>query len=520
MPPVTSPDIAAKKKLNPVQQAAAAATPTDAAVSPVAPISPDEVSPGTTILPTRAETKMTPAAVDALAPHIAPALEPAPDTSITGTNPSPSVESVTHPNLTPTLAPQGSSNPVLHAIQRATGIVGPQPQPGQPYTGPTTTGEKVNKLLALASGLGAGMAVAAGTPEQKQIAARTPELMLERQLIPAKRGLIAAQTDYNRNRLGVQEDIAAARNATQARNTDVRAGVAERGQDVTAGTKGFNVTEGPNGPVVSTADWMQKRENARNELVAAQTAAAKASADYNTNPNNPRLKQAHEEAMARLQQAWAIAQQNFGLRQQSLEIQREGMAMRGRGMDMRQGQAVMKVYDPAMKADERLRVMRDALMNPTAQNDVAMLFNHMGMTLSAQTGARMTNAEIARAIKTRTLPQSIMAEMQALGVPPSMLNSAADQYEANRYVAGGFLDPKQRQQMFDLGVTVRNGMWNKSRRNAAAAGLDIEPAPDESLPPVQDEQKSYEPVMRPGATAAPGRGVPAPINKATRPPGW
>ena len=111
--------------------------------------------------------------------------------------------------------------------------------------------------------------------------------------------------------------------------------------------------------------------------------------------------------------------------------------------------------DTFTDATRRLGIMEHALANPNPQNDVALLFNHIGMTLSAQRGARITNAEIHRAITARSLPADLQAMWQ-------------------RVVNGEFLTPEQRTQMVEL---ARHGV-EQSREDALSEadtfGISIE----------------------------------------------
>jgi len=127
----------------------------------------------------------------------------------------------------------------------------------------------------------------------------------------------------------------------------------------------------------------------------------------------------------------------------------------------------MAAFDPALDASGRLKIMQDAAANPNAQNDMALLFNHIGMTLSAQKGARITNAEIERAIKARSLPGDIQAMYQ-------------------KVQNGQFLTPEQRAQMVQLGVDNRKIIWEKARSKAKFYGVTSEPGDLSGLPPVEN----------------------------------
>lgn len=417
------------------------------------------------------------------------------------TNPSPV------PALVNDAAGQAETQPLL-AQQKtspfwaALGARVEQPAPGQMATeatvkGTPSTPSKIAAIARLAGGIGDALAQGFGSPAQKEANLQSQKLGLERQMLPLQIGQLQENIRYRQaleRGVAQRPEIAAANAASRERIAEGTQAARKDVAGINAGTKGYTAAEGPSGVMTALPNPRTlQQQDAKLALEQAQTDAAKAQADYNTNPQNARLKQQHEEAQARLAQAWAVAQMNFGLRREGLDIQRQGL-------ETKQGAQAIKYYEPALKADERLRIMKDSIEHPNAQNDVAMLFNHMGMTLSAQTGARMTNAEISRAIKTRTVPQGVLAELAGMGITPQMLGLASQQYDSNTYVPGGFLSPQQRKQMFDLGVTVRNGEWNKSRRNAAMAGLEYEPAPDETLPPVGVQNQSFTPQARPGVT--------------------
>lgn len=191
---------------------------------------------------------------------------------------------------------------------------------------------------------------------------------------------------------------------------------------------------------------------------------------------------------AQFEQTYAATQAQ---RQQMNAIQRENAdskrmiagALTGK-FDLAKAEFADKLYDPAKTADERMAIMQDAALHPNAQNDVALLFNHIGMTLSAQRGARISNAEIERAVTTRSIPQAILADIQKTGLAPDAVYQMLSQ-DPNKLPPGGFLSPQQRSQMLELAGTVRNVAWANARRSAAAAGLsNYEPSQLEGLEPV------------------------------------
>ena len=155
------------------------------------------------------------------------------------------------------------------------------------------------------------------------------------------------------------------------------------------------------------------------------------------------------------------------------DAQDAGLApVKGGGAQEKTGKAA---FDDALLSDKRLGIMQDALQSPNAQNDVAMLFNHIGMTLSAQKGARITNSEIQRAVSTRSLPQGLQATLEKWGVMDYLTGDKT-------LPPGGFLSPQQRLQMVELGVKNREISWNAARRKAAYYGVTDEPQHDPSLP--------------------------------------
>jgi hypothetical protein len=106
---------------------------------------------------------------------------------------------------------------------------------------------------------------------------------------------------------------------------------------------------------------------------------------------------------------------------------------------------VSKLIDPVQDADRRYKVMLDSAKHPDdPQANVALLFNHIGMTLSAQRGARITTAEIARAISARSLG----GDLQVL----------YDKWLEQ----GQFLTPEQIQGMLRLGKKNREFLWQQA----------------------------------------------------------
>lgn len=187
---------------------------------------------------------------------------------------------------------------------------------------------------------------------------------------------------------------------------------------------------------------------AQNDLATANAALSRAKLD----PTSPIYQDAKEKADL-AQKRLDLAQANLGIRQQSQSV--------------RSGKQTNEYYAPALTADSRLATMiSDAgpdFQGRGGQSDLQLLFNHIGMTLSAQKGTRVTEAEIQRAIDSRSLPETLMARWDALK-------------------SGKFLSPQERQQMVENGKETRNRAWYDSRRAARLAGIDEEPEQDSTLP--------------------------------------
>ena len=127
---------------------------------------------------------------------------------------------------------------------------------------------------------------------------------------------------------------------------------------------------------------------------------------------------------------------------------------------------INKISLPELEADKRYLIMEEAVRHPNPQGDVALTFNHIGMTLSAQRGARITNAEIQRAIISRSLPE----DLQALW---------------SRVINGQFLTPQERQNMLALARHNRELIWRENWEIAVSERLaDHMPNTMKGLPPV------------------------------------
>jgi hypothetical protein len=126
------------------------------------------------------------------------------------------------------------------------------------------------------------------------------------------------------------------------------------------------------------------------------------------------------------------------------------------------------VYQPAIDADQTLSEMMKEQQggdSGSPQDDIALLFNHMRMTIGAVKGARLNQTQINEAITARPWLQGIYAKVQA-------------------GVKGTFLTKEQRQNMIDLAALKRNEIWANARRAAAQRGIQGEPPAHPTLPAV------------------------------------
>jgi len=154
-------------------------------------------------------------------------------------------------------------------------------------------------------------------------------------------------------------------------------------------------------------------------------------------------------------------------------------AGRGPVVGSRIPQRVALAAELALDADNRYYIMMRNTDKPTPQGDVALLFNHIGMTLGAQKGARITDAEIRKAMNTRSLPEDLMAKLEAWGVWGYITQD-------KQLPPGAFLTPNQRKNMLTLAQEMREMIWWKNsnvRDFFGYQGRDVIPNP--VLPPVQ-----------------------------------
>lgn len=109
----------------------------------------------------------------------------------------------------------------------------------------------------------------------------------------------------------------------------------------------------------------------------------------------------------------------------------------GDKQDTAQKAQVFKVYQPVMDSAERFNVMADAYEKAIKDHDqqamLNLLYNHMGMTMGLQKGARMTQDLIREAQQSQPWLQGIKAKFDNQG-----------------YLSGVTLSPQQMRQMVGL----------------------------------------------------------------------
>jgi len=362
------------------------------------------------------------------------------------------------PTSLPSLAPQGGSNKLVRALARLSGAAGPAPEPGQLYTGPQgearpgtfagpdqeTKGQAIARFVGAIGNAGA---LAAGTPQQKELAQQRmmfgPQLALERQKL-------ANEAAWRRAMVGI--------NQQKADTGDERAQADKLRTLGQLHAKGMTVDEGGNvRPMTEdeiladpTAAQNQQLHQAAIQSKRAQAALAKAHQDAISNPNSPTFQQRERQIQAQL----AMAQQRLDLARtgQDLSQQRFGLQSREEGL---------KIYQPALDSEERLKVMRQNYVDGLKgdqQAQLSLLANHLGMTMGLQKGARLNQAIVSEAQQSRPWLQGLKAKFVSDG-----------------YLTGVTLSPQQMQQMVSLGEDRFRADVSKSRRSASMVGVAGEP---------------------------------------------
>jgi hypothetical protein len=184
-------------------------------------------------------------------------------------------------------------------------------------------------------------------------------------------------------------------------------------------------------------------------------------------PQNATLEdyQNVEKAVSGLEnQAGTMANQqaNQQLRQQTFALAQMEAQRRSDELKLKQDQTdrtlAEKLYSPVQDSAERFNVMtkslEDAITNHDQQAMVNLLYNHMGMTMGLQKGARMNQAAISEAIKSRPW-------LQGMG----------SKFDNQGYLSGVTLTPQQMMQMVSLAQNRFGQDTSKARSSAQFMGV-------------------------------------------------
>jgi hypothetical protein len=368
------------------------------------------------------------------------------------------------PDQQPRLAPQGGSNRFVRALARLSGLAGQTPDSGQPYVGPgsgftvdadsgnirkQTYAERVSQPSPL-SLLGRALqqvGASVGTPQEKLWALEQPQQEQEMNL---RLQMAQNEANYRRGMLGYHD-----------RANDIAESKAQTAHTKTMGdlrSKGYKVDEGGNIAPMSedeiladpTAAQNQQLRQAAIQSKQAQAALAKAHEDAIANPNSPTFQQKERQIQAQLAMA-----------QQRLELARSGQALGQERFGLTSREEGLKIFQPALDSEERLKVMRQNYVDGLKgdqQAQLSLLANHLGMTMGLQKGARLNQAIISEAQKSRPWLQGLKAK-----------------FDSDGYLTGVTLSPQQMQQMVSLGEDRFRADVSKSRRSASMVGLADEP---------------------------------------------
>jgi hypothetical protein len=362
------------------------------------------------------------------------------------------------------LAPQGGSNRFVRALARLSGLAGPTPKSGQPYVGPGTgftvdsdSGQirkqtyaertaQPSPLSLLGRALqqvGASM----GTPQQKLWALEQPQQEQEMNL---RLQMAQNEANYRRGMLGYHD-----------RANDIAESKAQTAQTKTLGdlrSKGYKVdASGAVAPMSEdeiladpAAAQNQQLRQAAVQSKQAQAALAKAHEDALMNPNNPTYQQKERQIQAQLAMA-----------QQRLELARSGQALAQARFGLQSSEEGLKIFQPALDSEERLKVMRQNYRDGLGGDQQAMLSllaNHLGMTMGLQKGVRLNQALINEAQQSDPLLRRLKAR-----------------FDKDGYLTGVTLTPEQMRSMVGLGEGRFRADVSKSRRSASMVGLAGEP---------------------------------------------
>ncbi len=364
----------------------------------------------------------------------------------------------------PQLAEQGGSNRFVRALARLSGVAGPTPEPGQPYVGPGTgftvdsDSGQIRKQtyaertaqpspLALLGRALQRVGASMGTPQQKLWALEQPQQEQEMNL---RLQMAQNEANYRRGMLGYHD-----------RANDIAESKAQTAQTKTLGdlrSKGYKVdASGAVAPMSEdeiladpTAAQNQQLRQAAVQSKQAQAALARAHEDTLMNPNNPTYQQKERQIQAQLAMA-----------QQRLELARSGQALAQARFGLQSSEEGLKIFQPALDSEERLKTMRQNYREGLGGDQQAMLSllaNHLGMTMGLQKGVRLNQALINEAQQSDPLLRRLKAR-----------------FDKDGYLTGVTLTPEQMRSMVGLGEHRFRADVSKSRRSASMVGIAGEP---------------------------------------------
>lgn len=136
-------------------------------------------------------------------------------------------------------------------------------------------------------------------------------------------------------------------------------------------------------------------------------------------------------------------------------------------LNLSQGEAGVKLFDPALGASTRLARMSINVPKAMAGNQqamVALLMDHIGMTLGLQRGARITKDAINAAEQSRGLVSGTASKLNFTRDPQTG-EEVLNWQDPVR--SGTTLTHQQISQMMDLGQAQHQVMWTNARAQAA-----------------------------------------------------
>ena len=371
----------------------------------------------------------------------------------------------------------------------ATGLESPNSSPQ------ASLGAKIGGLVGR---IGAAGALAAGTPEQKQLA--------EEQLqTPLKMAQIQNEAEYRRGMLGINQQNANTKGTVAATGAKTEqdkyaAGDAAMGlppgtsrmtamaaqQNADSNTKLRNertaqIDANINGEVrvmPEIAHAIGRDDLAGKSLPAIQyqqqvsniikTLGPRpldlgAEGTYSVSPITGRLfkisdsSASQERAKMRLNSAVVDINPETGQQQYDLAAN----AVQSHALPGSAARQMLGIWQPALDSGERLQVMQANLtrgLEGDQQAMLSLLANHLGMTMGLQKGARLNQAIISEAEQSRPWLEGMRAKFDDRG-----------------YLTGVVLSPQQMRQMVDLGVQRYQSDVQKARYAAPFAGVNEEP---------------------------------------------